>query len=182
MRFSAILSMACGSKSWRCPLPRLRHLVPIALVFASFTMSSETARNAPQRQAEAELLALHQADRRAHFAHDVDAVLAHTAPQLLDVRDGKTTMLTRDAVRTKFAGYFRHADFSAWDDVEPPVIRVSSDGRMGWMIVRVHIVYVDRDTAGKPAWHDETAAWMSAYEKRKGNWLMTAVTSTFAEH
>jgi hypothetical protein len=134
------------------------------------------AANGPSH-GEAELLALHQADRRAHFAHDVNALLAHTAARVVDVRKGKITVLSRDDLGNRFAEYFRRADFSAWDDVQPPIVHVSSDGRTGWMIVRVRISYTDTEPAGKKTMHDETMAWMSAYEKQNGVWMMTAVTS-----
>jgi len=41
-----------------------------------------------QQQGEIELLSLHKEERRAHFEHDVNFLVAHVAPQLLDVRDG----------------------------------------------------------------------------------------------
>ncbi len=135
------------------------------------------AANAPSR-GEAELLALHQADRRAHFDHDVNALLMHTADRVIDVRNGKVTVLSRADVAGKFAEYFRRAEFLKWDDVQAPIVRVSSDGRLGWMIVRVRIAYTEMDSTGKKIRRDETMAWMSAYEKQNGVWMMTAVTST----
>ena len=135
-----------------------------------------------QSRDEAELLAIHQADRRAHFNHDVDALLVHTPTKVLDVRDGKVGVLSREDVRARFVEYFRRANFTAWDDVQPPIVHVSSDGRTGWMIVRVHIAYTETDDSGKTNTHDETMAWMSAYEKQHGKWMMTAVTSTSDQH
>ncbi len=160
---------------------RRRWLITTYALFAALA-AAEEKKTPAQRQAETELLALHQQDRQAHFNHDVNALLAHAVPQLLDVRDGKTALLTPEDVRAKFTDYFRRADFSAWDDLEPPVVRVSSDGQMGWMIVRVHIAYTEREKSGSNTKHDSTAAWMAAYEKRDGNWVMTAVTSTSDEH
>ena len=131
-----------------------------------------------QRRGEAELLALHQADRRAHFTHDLNALLAHTAANVIDVRNGKVTVLSRADLSKRFAEYLRRAEFSAWDDVQTPIVQVSGDGRTGWMVVRVHIAYTETNSAGEQMPHDETMAWMSAYEKQSGKWMMTAVTST----
>ena len=133
-----------------------------------------------QSQAEAELLSLHTEERRAHFDHDVQALLAHVAPEVVDVRDGRVNHMSREDVRARFLAYFKRAEFSAWDDVDPPIVRVSSDGKMGWMIVRVRIAYTETDAFGKKTKQDSVGAWMSAYEKLNGNWIMTAVTSTFA--
>jgi hypothetical protein len=136
--------------------------------------------SAAQQKAEGELLALHQADRRAHFDHDLNHLLASVGSELLDVRDGKINHLSREDVRNRFAKYFQHAQFTAWDDLEPPIVRVSTDGSMGWMIVRVRITYTEKNSSGKAKVHDETMAWMSAYEKHEGKWTMVAVTSTSA--
>lgn len=127
----------------------------------------------------AEVLAVHQADRRANFNHDIEDLVARAAPETLDVRDGQINRMTREDVRKRFTEYFWSAEFSAWDDVEPPVVRVSPDGRMAWMIVRVRISYTETEASGKKKPVQSIDAWMAAYEKQAGKWVMVAVTSTF---
>jgi hypothetical protein len=138
--------------------------------------------NDAQKQGEAELLALHKQERRAHFEHDVNFFLAHLGLQLLDVRDGQINHISREQARAKFVEYFRNAEFSAWDDVEPPIVRVSRDGNMGWMIVRVRIAYTETGGSGKASEQKTVGAWMSTYERQNGTWIMTAVTSTFTQN
>ena len=130
--------------------------------------------------AKAELLALHQADRRAHFARDVDALVATLPPEFkfTFVRDGRIETQSKDNLRRRFTEYFRGAEFSAWDDLEPPIVRISPDGQMGCMIVRVKIAYTKTDAAGKKQSEQTVMAWMSAYEKRDGKWLHVANTTT----
>lgn len=128
--------------------------------------------------APAELLALHQADRRAHFAHDINALVGSLPPELIYVRDGKIERQTSEALRKRFTEYFARAQFSAWDDLEPPIIRVSPDGQMGWMIVRVKLTYTETGAAEKKTPVETVMAWMSAYEKREGKWLHVANTTT----
>jgi len=115
-----------------------------------------------------------------HFEHDVNFLLAHVAPQLLDVRDGQVKRMSD--VRAKFVEYFKSAQFLVWDDVESPIVRVSEDGNMGWMIVRVRIAYTETDTSGKTIHQNTVGAWMSSYEKQNTAWIMTAVTSTSESH
>ena len=81
-------------------------------------------------------------------------------------------------VRKRFTDYFLHAEFSAWDDLDPPIVRVSADGQVGWMIVRVRITYTETDQQGKKTLNDSVMAWMASYQKQAGCWIMTAVTST----
>jgi hypothetical protein len=156
----------------------LRLLLPMLLLVPCPERSF--GQSAAQKNGERELLALHQADRRAHFEHDIQELLAGVGGELLDVRDGTINHLSREDVRKQFAEYFQRAHFTAWNDLEPPIVQVSGDGSMGWMIVHVRITYTEKDSSGKSVVHDETMAWMSAYEKRDGKWTMTAVTSTSA--
>ena len=166
---------------------RPRHILLAVLLGAAMlslpaAVKPASSDDSVQKRAETELLSLHKDERHTHFDHDVKFLLAHVAPQLLDVRDGKVNRMSRDDVRVKFDEYFKQAQFSAWDDVEPPVVGVSADGKMGWMIVRVRIAYTETDASGKKTNQNTVGAWMSAYDKQNGTWLMTAVTSTFADN
>jgi hypothetical protein len=129
--------------------------------------------------AKAELLALHQADRRAHFHHDVDALIAAVPAEFLYLRDGKVQTQTKEDLRKRFTQYFQGAEFSAWDDLEPPIIHASPDGQMGWMVVRVKVAYSKTDAAGKKVQEQSVIAWMSVYEKQEGKWIHVANASTF---
>ena len=131
-----------------------------------------------QATAKAELLELHQSARRAHFEHDVEAILATIPEKMTMVRDGKVEMRSREDVRKRFTKYFQGTEFSAWDDLEPPMIHVSADGQMGWMIVRVRVAYMKTDASGAKSTEDSVLAWMSAYEKRDGKWMHVANTTT----
>jgi hypothetical protein len=154
----------------------LQLLLP-ALLLASSAQKS-FGESAAQKNGERELLALHQADRRAHFDHDLQHLLAGLGGELIDVRDGKINRMSREEVRKRFAEYFQRSRFTRWDDLEPPIVRVAADGKMGWMIVRVRITYTEKDDSGKSLLHDQTMAWMSGYEKHDGKWILRAVTST----
>jgi hypothetical protein len=155
--------------------------ITVAL-FAVFVSSSST-RSAPPpadavETAKAELLSLHLDARRAHFAHDVDALVSTLPETFTYVRDGKVELQSKESIRKRFTEYFRGAEFTAWDDLEPSIVRVSPDGQMGWMIVRAKIAYTKTDAAGKKTSEQTVMAWMSAYEKREGKWLHVANTTT----
>ena len=128
--------------------------------------------------AKAELLAVHQAARRAHFNRDVDFIVSGMGTEFTTVHEGTIRVMSREDVRKQFTEYFRGAEFSAWDDLEPPVIRISPDGKMGWMIVRVRIAYTKTEAGGATSKDDTVMAWMSAYEKRDGKWLLVANATT----
>ena len=105
--------------------------------------------------------------------------MAGLPSEFIYVRDGKIQTQTKEDLRKRFTEYFQGAEFSAWDDLEPPIIHVSPDGQMGWMVVRVKIAYSKTDAAGKKTQEQSVIAWMSVYEKREGKWLHVANASTF---
>jgi hypothetical protein len=125
-----------------------------------------------------EILAIHQNDRRAHFAGDAALLIPKDATEILNVQDGKITPTTPDQMRKEFVEYFRNSEYSAWDDLEPPQVHVSPDEQMAWMAVRVHSKFVRTLSDGKKEPHEFVAAWTSTYEKLNGKWQMTSVTST----
>ena len=148
-----------------------------ALLCLSRSATLSASRDAGS-SAKAELLTIHQAARRAHLNRDVDFIVAGMGTEFTAVREGKIRLLSRDDVRKQFTEYFRGAEFLAWDDLEPPIIQVSPDGQMGWMIVRVRIAYTKTDDAGAKSKEDTIMAWISAYEKRDGKWLLVANATT----
>jgi hypothetical protein len=156
-----------------------------ALLAGLFCLSGAPARSPvadraadESASAKAELLAVHQAARRAHFNRDVDFIVSGMGTEFTTVHKGTIRVMSREDVRKQFTEYFRGAEFSAWDDLEPPVIRISPDGKMGWMIVRVRIAYTKKDAGGSTSKEDTVMAWMSAYEKRDRKWLLVANATT----
>jgi ketosteroid isomerase-like protein len=148
------------------------------IIFAgAFCLSSAAGPQGPDA-AKAELLALHRADRRAHFQHDVDALLATVPPEFIFVRDGKVQPQSREDLRARFTHYFQGTEFTTWDDLEPPIVHVSPDGQMGWMVVRVKIALDQTDASGKRATDTTVMAWMSVYEKHDGKWQHVANATT----
>jgi hypothetical protein len=110
--------------------------------------------DADAERARAELLALHQADRRAHFSHDIGALLATPPAELIYVRDGKVEHQSKEQLRHRFEEH--------------------RTARWAGLILRVKIAYAQTDPGGKKTREQTVMAWMSAYEKRDGKWLHIA--------
>ena len=87
----------------------------------------------------------------------------------MDVRDGRVSRMSRDDVRNRFLEYFKQSQFSAWDDIDPPIVHASPDGQTGWMIVRVRIAYAETDAAGKRVNQNSVGGWMSPTRTRTEN-------------
>src|SRR5215469_5042966 len=104
-----------------------------------------TASPVDHERERAALLELHASVRRAHFETDVGLLVANDAEEWVNVRDGTITWRRREDVADFFRTYFEGATYHEWDDVEPPIVRVSDDGTLAWMIVHVRVRGTKRD-------------------------------------
>ncbi len=132
----------------------------------------------PEKE-KAELLRVHRADREAHLRTDVDLLQERTPEVFIAVSRGKIHRPSRAAERRQFAEYFRGAKYFEWDDLEEPIVRVSKDGSMAWMITRVRVRRTQRDAAGAEKEERFVYAGIMTYEKRDGRWVRVANVSTF---
>src|SRR6266699_3144652 len=120
------------------------------------------------------LLAMHAAVRQAHFDTDPAGVVAYDAEEWINVRDGTVTVRHRAEDLQMFTEYFAGATYREWDDVEPPVVRVSDDASLAWLILHVHV----HRTQGVEDLRFEYAG-VETYEKREGRWLKVVEAGTF---
>ena len=130
---------------------------------------------------KAELLKTHQQDRRAHFQTDVDLLLADHPEEFIYVRDGKVGRSKKADTRKVFTESFKGATYSEWDDLEPPIVRVSNDGSLGWIITRLKVRRTKKNSTGAEKEEKFVYAGIMTYEKRGGRWIKVANVSTFEE-
>ena len=119
-------------------------------------------------------------ERIAHFARDPDLLVATFADGLINISTGRITRSTRDESRARFQAYFDRSEFLAWDDLEPPVIRISADGSMAYAIVRKLVRLRSIDADGRHEEEEMVFAWMEAWQREGERWLLQAVASTSA--
>jgi hypothetical protein len=74
--------------------------------------------------------------------------------------------------------YFDHSTFQAWDDIAPPILRISPDGRMAYKIVQKRVRLTAPDSTGRPVAEDVVYAWIEMYEKPDDRWILMAIAST----
>jgi hypothetical protein len=130
---------------------------------------------------KAELLRLHQEEREAHFKTNVELLLAHQAEDFISVNNGKITTEKKEQSREFFQKYFANAKYFEWDDMEPPIVRISKDASMGWVIVRVKVRRTQKDGSGKETETKFIYAGIMTYEKQNNKWTTIANVSTFEE-
>jgi hypothetical protein len=128
---------------------------------------------------KAELLRLHHEGREAHFKTDVDLLLAHQGENFVSISNGKITTQKKQQSREFFQKYFANAKYFEWDDMEPPIVRISKDASMAWVIVRVKVRRTQKDISGKENETKFIYAGIMTYEKQNNKWMASANVSTF---
>jgi hypothetical protein len=147
-------------------------LLPLVLLCACGAPAPDLERD------RAELLRLHEEARTAHLDKRADLMVASFDDSVRFVARGEVTIDSPEENRTRMQAYFDRSTFQAWDDIEPPYLRISPDGRTAWKIVRKRVRLTAPDSAGRLIAEDVVYAWVEIYEKPRDRWILKAVAST----
>jgi hypothetical protein len=120
------------------------------------------------------LLEAHRAGIRAHIELNANALADRVVTEMISASAGKISRRSREDIRKMFTQYFEGATYHEYVDLEPPVVRISDDGSMAWMLTRLR---VRRSQNGQESGF--VYAGMMTYEKRDGRWVAVANASTF---
>jgi len=156
----------------------VKYFISIVL-FAVGLNVAQTGSAVDLEKERAELLRLHKADREAHLRTDIELLQRSSPEEFISVSRGKIHKATKSDERKLFTEYFRGAKYYEWDDVEEPIVRVSRDGSMAWMITRVRVRRTQKDAAGEEKEEKFVYAGIMTYEKLGGRWVRVANVSTF---
>jgi hypothetical protein len=124
----------------------------------------------------AELLRLHDQARTAHLEKRVD--LMGFPDSLLEIARGTVKVRSAADNEARFRAYFDRSTFTEWADLAPPVIRISPDGRMAYVVVQKSVRLTAPDSSGIARPEHTVYAWLEVYEKRSGKWTLAVVVST----
>jgi hypothetical protein len=98
---------------------------------------------------------------------------------MISVSGGRVS-ISRDRrpSQASFQRYLDSSTFQAWDDIVPPRIRISADGRMAYVVVEKKVHLTTRGANGAIEVERTRFAWLSVYEKENGEWRLSAIAST----
>lgn len=123
------------------------------------------------RQAdEAALLRAHETILAAHRNRDVNAWLATEADTLVVGGRGRVSLSTKADRTPGREEYLKATRFTSYRDLQPPIVRVSKDGTMGWLVAQVEVKGTRRMPDGSDFVVDTVWAWIEMYEKIDGQW------------
>ena len=125
------------------------------------------------------LLAMHAAVLRAHRESNAGILLAGAAEDFVQANRGEITRPTMEDRRARFTAYLGATTFDEYRDLADPVVKVSKDGTLGWVIAQVHAHGRQRTDSGATEPIEFTSAWIELYEKRGGRWVSVGNLSNF---
>src|SRR5215472_12625824 len=90
-------------------------------------------------QEKARLLHLHESALRAHLENDAKAFLAQYASQWYDVRNAGVRLRTKEEAFPSIERYFKRTHFSDISEITAPIIHLSTDASMAWVIGAIRV-------------------------------------------
>jgi hypothetical protein len=127
----------------------------------------------------AAILALHEKAMLAHREGNVELLLADEPDDYVIANRGAVTRPVREERRARLGPYLSSTKFEVYRDRIPPIVRVSDDGSLGWVIVEAEAKGTRRAEDGTESPVEFVSAWIELYEKRDGRWLRTGNVSNF---
>jgi hypothetical protein len=149
------------------------------LTLSILLASCRSTNIAPPAEARAKLLALHEEVMQAHRESNAELLLRSEAPDSISANRGQITQPTLDARRARFQQYLGATRFAEYVDLVPPVVRVSNDGSLGWVIVQVRAAGVQTTQDGSSQPLSFESAWIELYERRGDSWYRVGNVSNF---
>ena len=173
---SSPLAIPQRAKCWWSRGPLGASLASVGLWGALATASC--APGADVAADRAALIRLHELAQTAHLEKRADLLVASFADTCLEIGRGAVTPRSRSENRARFQAYFDRSTFLEWADVSPPIIQISPDRNMAYVIVQKRVRLSALDTLGVPRPEHREFAWAEIYEKRHGRWNLVVVAST----
>jgi len=126
----------------------------------------------------AELMRLHEQQKTAHLSYKAELFVEMFAEKLTQVQRGNVSTRTRAENLTRFKNYFNTFKFIEWENLKPPVIKISKDGTLATIIVQKRVRGTYKNDQGQDVLDHTDFAWLEVWEKIDGQWKVITVAST----
>ncbi|HSM04303.1 MAG TPA: DUF4440 domain-containing protein [Longimicrobiales bacterium] len=145
----------------------MRRIIALAGLLCAGPLSAQEA-SADAR----ELLRLHEELLVAHRTADVDRWMRIEAADYVSANGGRVTHPEAGARRAGRAAYLAATTFEVYRDLQEPLVRISEDGSLGWLIAEVEVRGTTTSTSGDPEPFHDVWAWVELYRKVDGRWVL----------
>jgi hypothetical protein len=130
-------------------------------------------------QEKARLLQLHESALRAHLENNARTFLAAYASEWYEVRNAGVRLRTKEEAFPSIEQYFQRTHFSDISEITAPIIHISTDASMAWVIGAIGVRATQEGSNGKERDFSFRCAWVSIYEKQDGQWAQVVDASSF---
>ena len=117
------------------------------------------------------LLELHQNIIQCHLDGDVDAWLSIESDDFVAANRGDILHPSKQDRANQREPYLAHTTFKTYRDVQPPIVNISEDGTLGWLIAQVEVSGTQQIESEKSVDFSVVWAWIELYEKQNDQWL-----------
>ncbi len=136
-------------------------------------------RNDDIEELKMEILTIHQNLIRAHLSNDPGFFIQNLSENFTSVKNGEITYPDKEEVLSSMTDYISNTTFSEYRDLQEPVIGLSEDGTVGWVIARVSVRGVRELNDGTSREVSFICSWMTLYRRVQGSWVTEIEVSTF---
>jgi hypothetical protein len=148
-------------------------------MFFVILLSISCRRGADKAELRTELLTIHRNLIRAHLSNDPALSVQNLTESFTSVKDGEITNPGKEEMIAGLTDYIRNTTFSEYRDLQEPVIGLSEDGTVGWVIARVSVRGTRKLDDGSTCEVSFICSWMTLYRRAEGTWKAEAEVSTF---
>jgi hypothetical protein len=119
---------------------------------------------------------MHEQVLEAHRQNNVEMWNSLEADTLTVASRGMLMQISLKDRLPNRRSYLQTTKFEKYEDLRPPIIKVSDDGSLAWLFAQVE-VKGERELGGKTVPFHDVWAWVELYERRNGKWLGTGNAS-----
>lgn len=145
----------------------------ITIVIGNVSISAQT-----RKKDITELMRLREQQKTAHLTYNAELFVEMFADNLTQLQRGNATTRTKAENLARFKTYFSGYKFLEWEDIVPPVIKISKDGTLATIIVQKRVRGSYKNDKGEEESDHTIFAWLEVWEKVKGKWKVVTVAST----
>jgi len=150
----------------------MRVALTIAILASPVALSAQAA-----GPAEAALEGIHAELIRAHVENLPELWMSLESAEYVSANGGAISYPTMAERRDQRTNYLNNATFTRYRDVREPVVRVSDDGSLGWLIAEVEIAGTLPARDGSREEFAQVWAWVELYENTDDGWKLVGNVS-----
>ena len=129
---------------------------------------------------EQKLMRCHRVIMDGHLFGETAGMKAQQSDTMTMINSGEIEIVLSNQPDPMIDRIMASRDYTVYDDLVRPQIKVSEDGTLGWVTAQIHAEGVRFDENGQPTLPLEfTCAWTELYQKEGEAWKMTGIISTF---